>query len=514
MRFSRIAIFGILLLGATLRLSEIGDGLPYVVGVDEPEILERAVRMMKTAEFNPRFYDYPGFTFYFHTAIASARFLTGAMAGRWSSLDQVWPGDFYLWSRIATACLSVLTIFLVYRTALRWGETVALIAALAMAVQPQLVREAHFALTDTPLTFFVALTLVTALTAAMEGSVRWFFLAGLFAGLAAATKYPGALAILMPLVAMPIRMPLRARAAALSAVFGSFALGFLVGAPYSLLDLPGFLNGFAGLMQHYNHEISPVDTAITYLKYVRGWFGWPGVFPAFISWPAMALCLLGVLVAASQLRSRETQAVAAVLLVFPLAYFWFIANQSLVYGRYAMPLAPALSIAFALGIKTAYRWIDRRFGRGWRRHVGTVALIILLLPSLGQSIAATRALRLESTPEQAAQWIIGNIKPDEPVVMEGAVARLPPRQFRVGVTNSLITKTVDQYRQDGTVYLVASSSEYDKYFKAPDTGRVAHQISAYNAMFRETQTVQVFAPTAAHPGPTIRILKIVARPSP
>ena len=190
------------------------------------------------------------------------------------------------------------------------------------------------------------------------------------------------------------------------------------------------------------------------------------------------------------------------LLVFPLAYFWFIANQSLVYGRYAMPLAPALSIAFALGIVTAYRWIDRRFGRGWRRHVGTVALIILLLPSLGQSIAASRALRLESTPEQAAQWMVGNIKPDEPVVMEGAVARLPPRQFRSGVTPSLIRRRSISTGQDGTVYLVASSSEYDKYFKSPDTGRVAHQISAYNAMFRETQTVQVFAPTRRIPATT------------
>ena len=213
MRFARVAIFGILLLGAGLRLTQIGDGMPYTVGVDEPEILERAVRMMKTADFNPHFYDYPGFTFYFHTAIASARFLTGAMDGRWASLDAVWSGDFYLWSRIATAALSVLTIYFVYRTACRWGDAGRRSsAALAMAVHPQLVREAHFALTDTPLTFFVSLTLLTALTAAIEGNTRWFFLAGLFAGLAASTKYPGALAILMPIVAMPWRMPLRERA--------------------------------------------------------------------------------------------------------------------------------------------------------------------------------------------------------------------------------------------------------------------------------------------------------------
>ncbi|HYN09154.1 MAG TPA: glycosyltransferase family 39 protein [Vicinamibacterales bacterium] len=509
MLINRLAIIGILLLGSALRLAEIGDGVPYTIGVDEPEIIERAVRMMKTADFNPHFYDYPGFTFYFHTAIASARFLTGAMAGRWISLESVWSGDFYLWSRIATAVLSILTIYLVYRSALRWGEPVALVAALAMAVHPQLTREAHFALTDTPLTFFVALTLVTALTAALEGRPRWFFISGLFAGLAAATKYPGALALLMPVVAMPLSMPLRDRAATLSATFGSAAIGFLLGAPFSLLDLPGFLNGFASLMQHYNRDASAVDAAVTYVKYIRGWFGWPGVLPPLVAWPAMALGLVGIIVAASQLVARETRSEAAVLLVCPIAYFWFISNQSLIYGRYAMPLAPALSIALALGILTTYRWIERRTPAGRIRYVTVGIFALLLLPPLAQSVSATRALRLESTQEQAAQWMLQNIRLDEPIVMEGAVARLPPRTHRVGETLRLIMKTVDQYRADGTVYLVSSSSETDKYFKAGDPSRVSGEIVAYNRIFRETQAVQVFTPSAQHPGPTIRILKIV-----
>jgi hypothetical protein len=105
--------------------------------------------------------------------------------------------------------------------------------------------------------------------------------------------------------------------------------------------------------------------------------------------------------------------------------------------------------------------------------------------------------------------MIENIRSNESVVMEGAVARLPPRAFRVTEVLRLIRKTADQYRQDGVTYLVASSSEYDKYFKSGDPSRVAGEISAYNALFRETQMVQIFAPSAQHPGPTIRVLKIV-----
>ena len=506
---SRPLVVGILLLGAALRLSEIDDGIPYAVGVDEPEIVDRAVRMMKTADFNPHFYDYPGFTFYFHTVVASARFLTGAMAGRWASLDQVWSGDFYLWSRIATVCLSLLTIYVVYRAALRWGEPAAIVAALAMAVQPQLVQNTHFVLTDTPLTLFVALTMLTSLTAAAEQHPRWFFISGLCVGLAAATKYPGALTIGMPLLATMTSMSVRGRVAVLSALFGGAAAGFLAGAPFSLLDLPGFLNGFASLMQHYNREVSASDSAVTYIKYVRGWFGWPGVLPAFVGWPALALCAVGFGKVVLELRGRETRAGAAVFLLFPIAYFWFIANQSLRFGRYAMPLAPALSIALALGVMAVFGWIERRAPLGRPRLVKLAFLLALFVPPLAQSISASAGLRLESTQEQAAQWLTSHVQPNEPIVIEGYVARLPPTRFRSVVTLSLIAKPMEEYRRDGTVYLVASSSEYDKVFKAANPARVSNEIAAYNAIFRETQTVQVFAPSAEHPGPTIRIMRIV-----
>jgi len=103
------------------------------------------------------------------------------LAREWGSLDKVWEGDFYLWGRTATALLGTLTIYLVYRAGLRWGWTVALVASSMMAIHPHLVREAHYALTDTPLTFFLALTLLLSLVAAEDGRLRWFALAGLTA---------------------------------------------------------------------------------------------------------------------------------------------------------------------------------------------------------------------------------------------------------------------------------------------------------------------------------------------
>ena len=46
----------------------------------------RAVRMMKTGDFHPDFFDYPGLFIYLQTGVAAVRFMAGAMAGLWMVL--------------------------------------------------------------------------------------------------------------------------------------------------------------------------------------------------------------------------------------------------------------------------------------------------------------------------------------------------------------------------------------------------------------------------------------------
>ena len=113
MRQSAITLAMILALAAMLRFVGIGSGIPFNIGVDEPEIMDRAIRMMRTGDFNPHFFDYPGLYFYVQLGVACLRFIVGATAGHWTSLDQVDAADFYLWGRAVTALLGTLTVFLV-----------------------------------------------------------------------------------------------------------------------------------------------------------------------------------------------------------------------------------------------------------------------------------------------------------------------------------------------------------------------------------------------------------------
>src|SRR5687768_908836 len=129
MRQSVVTLAIIFVLAAMLRFVGVGTGIPFNIGVDEPEIMERAVRMMRTGDFNPHFFDYPGFYFYVQLGVACLRFLVGATAGEWTSLDQVDTADFYLWGRAATALVGTLTVLLVYMSGLRWGTRHATLAA-------------------------------------------------------------------------------------------------------------------------------------------------------------------------------------------------------------------------------------------------------------------------------------------------------------------------------------------------------------------------------------------------
>jgi 4-amino-4-deoxy-L-arabinose transferase-like glycosyltransferase len=161
---------------------------------------------------------------------------------------------------------------------MRWGARTALLGAVLLAVMPLHVRESHYVLTDVPATFFVTLTFLLSLRAHERSTVRAFALAGAAAGLAAATKYNGGLALVMPLLAWALTPAVRpSRLAALFWVVGGMIATFLLAAPYTFLDLPTFLNQFARLSSEYRSHTSTLEPLWQiYLKHLRNALAWPG----------------------------------------------------------------------------------------------------------------------------------------------------------------------------------------------------------------------------------------------
>src|SRR6186713_2319560 len=108
-----------LIAAALLRFWALPQGVPFSVQVDEPEVLLRAVRMMKTSDFNPHFFDYPTLYMYLQAVVAVFRFAVGAMRGMWNGLAQAPTEEFYVWGRAVTAILGTATVWIVYRAGMR-----------------------------------------------------------------------------------------------------------------------------------------------------------------------------------------------------------------------------------------------------------------------------------------------------------------------------------------------------------------------------------------------------------
>ena len=336
MRASPLNLLLVLGVAALLRFWSLDHGIPYAIGVDEPEVVGRVVAMMKTGDFNPRFFDYPGFIFYLHLPFVVARFLLGAIAGQWTSLNAVGPSDFYLVARAVTAALGTLTILVLYHVGQRWGARHALLGAGLLAVMPMHVRESHYALTDVPATFFATLTLLLSLVAHEKATLRAFVWAGVAAGLTIGTKYNAGVVLIVPLIAAVMTLEAApSRGKCLLAVLVGALGTFLLVAPYTLLDLPGFLNGFASLVGHYQPRSASEEPGwIVYLKHLRLSMGWPASLLL-----AVGLALGVVRAVKGPGRLRWT-----LLVALPVVYFAMIGGR-VPHLRAISAAAPAVCLS-------------------------------------------------------------------------------------------------------------------------------------------------------------------------
>ncbi len=506
LRPSRLGLAAVLGVAAVLRLWSLGHGIGYSPGVDEPEILDRAVNMMKSGSLNPHFFDYPSLYIYLQLIVAVVRFVTGAMGGAWSSLQQAGPEVFYLWGRALTVLFGVATVLLVFDIGMRWGARHALLAAALLAVLPPHVRQSHYILTDVPLTFFVTLTLLQSLRAHEKPVIATFAWAGAAAGLAAATKYNGAGALIMPLIACWMARTARpSRLACALAAIVACGVVYLLCAPYTLLDLPGFLNGFAYLASLYRNSSPPPEPVwLLYLKYLRGFFGWPALL---LMAGGFGLGLVRMVRGPGHVRWM-------LLIVFPVLYYIQLSGQRIVYGRYLLPILPALCVMTANAVVSGVSLLRRyEIPRAPRTALIAALTIAALLPPALQAIAFDRMISRQDTVTQAYQWIRTNVPQGSYVAIETRALLLPPGAYRSTNSPKLIfngpsrsPRELADYVNEGYDVIVASSQAYGPIFDAPQNA--PGEYAAYRRLFDQSHEVARFTPSREHPGPELRIFKI------
>ena len=338
-----------------------------------------------SGDLNPHYFNYPTFHFY----LSSLLYLLYYLATSAESVEQfvayhllVDGRDLLALVRGANTLLSVATVGAVACLGRRlYGVKEGLLAALILATMPLAVRFAHLAIVDTPAVFWAVMALLWAVRARQEGRVRDFLAAGIFTGLAAATKYPAGLVAVPVATAILLGRP-RPHRRSIWVVTGA-ALSFAVATPFVWLDAGQFWSHFADMgRSHLLAESSTEEQAWLYhLRYtLRHGLG-------AVAAAAVALSLLW------SVRQRQWQELVLLTGIVPLAAVLALAGST--FMRYALPLAPLLALL-----------IGRLVGMGWKYPlVGGLVTLTLVAEPLYASLRTRSLLSGQDTRMEAQAWL-------------------------------------------------------------------------------------------------------------
>lgn len=378
-------------------------------------------------KFDIGFYNYG--TFYFYL-VAFAHIL-----GRgWGLIPQTPPGAdvfsaqaaaenaaLFLSGRLVTALLGAATIPVLFALGNRlFGKRAGYLAALLYAVAPLGVLHAHFLTVDAPATFFVTLALLGAaqvLARREAGETeetplplpgwREYALAGVWTGLAAATKYNTGLVLVAPVVAHFLNkrpeMCSRHRGAQFGVLIAIAMLTFLLACPGPWLNLEAFWEGlpnYPGSGVRYElFEHSRAGHGELFLNTGPGWLYHLIVSLRYgLGAPLLLLGLGGVAFACVR-RTRQDW----VLLAFLVLYYFSTSLSAVRFARYMLPIVPVLCLFAA-------RLVAEPFPRSAIRRLMAVCGTAAVLSCGVSSALFVRGMRLPDPRDAAADYLERNAR--------------------------------------------------------------------------------------------------------
>lgn len=342
----RIAVWALVMVGFAIRIYGNWWDYPLVLHPDEPKIVGRAVMFIEQKTLLTRFLHYPTLYIYVHALVFGLIDSANSILGFWTtaaeSLKETYAANgaiFHIIGRVLTACFGAASIGLVWKIGRRlFGWRAGIAAAGFMAVAYRHVLDSHFATTDVPAAFFVLVAIYLSLPI-FEGQARRrdYVLAGLVAGLAAATKYPAGLVLIVPLAAHFLLSPSAGEKqpswSAAALCIGWAVAGFVAGCPSAVRLWDHF--GLALLAESIHAQTGHLGirpgTFFGYFTQLKpaGGVGWMMVIAA--------ICGLagGFLKAPRKL---------AFVCAFPIIYYLLLGSRNLQMTRYVVMLAPFFAL--------------------------------------------------------------------------------------------------------------------------------------------------------------------------
>jgi 4-amino-4-deoxy-L-arabinose transferase-like glycosyltransferase len=485
----------ILLLAFGLRIWGSNFGLPAYTRYhpDEHALVDRAAAILWTGDWNLHRFNYPAFYAYVQAGSYALYFLYGVTKDLWHQVPPFTLPNYYQVGRLVTIFFGTLTVLAIYLVGRELkGRRTALFAAVVLGASYLHVVHSHYATFDVMVTFLISLTLLFSGLMRTRQETKWYFLAGLCAGLAGATKYNGASALVIPLVAYCLSAPwgewgwLSGR---LLLIFGGFLLGFLGGNPFGLPNLPDFLNGMATVLHHYGTEHPGFEG-------LGNWRWYPGVFLTSADGPWVVFGLVGLVI----LAWRDWRK-ALLLLAFPILYYMLVSRFVVRFERNMVPLLPFLALGAGWLLDEGADWVANRFNlkRSISHSLAVIGAVLLIALPLAASISFDAAISRTDTREIAGRWLEDNVEAGSKIAIEHYSIPFDHGSYQVEDIVRISDHDLAWYQQEGYDILVISDGVWPVLLDQP--AHYVDKLATYRELAVDSELLAEFVPQP--PGITV-----------
>ena len=507
--YFRFALLVLMLAAFYLRLRGIWFGYPLPVHVDEPVIVDRALKMVFTGDLNPDFFRYPSLNIYIQAGLYQlVQVMAQLFAGK--SPAEIPPIWYYLTGRVFTVVLSTLTIVFTYLIGRRLISPFAgFSSACFMSVAYLHVLNSYLVTVDNIVAFWVTVTVYLAvLIATGPGKTVHYLLAGICAGLAIGSKYTAFVALAPILFAHYLRAGGRENITDRKILLALAAAPviFLLTTPFAIPEFQKFVYQLSAEARHYTEghpgAQSPTDTSyILYLKYfVLNGFG---IVPSIFA-------LSGFLWMAAKAPRK-----LVLLALAPAALFLLVGSYKVFFPRNLVAVVPFLSLFAGAFIYYVYELILRIAGRaGTGRWAGITSggIVLMCLLVLNQqlmvSIRHIDRITLPDTRWLSLLWIDQNLPRYASIGREHYTPPIEKYTDRFVVTYLGFFGAIrNPERLAALDYVIVSSEDYERFLIR--RSRFPNESQAYLDFFSQHELVREFVPDQRTvSGPRISIFRL------
>ncbi|MBI5216114.1 MAG: glycosyltransferase family 39 protein [Ignavibacteriae bacterium] len=464
-------------------------------------------------DFNPHFFNYPALTFYVQFLVQTFHYLIGSVLGLYPNVQayhQAYvndPSTFIVLGRLVSVFFDVSTIIVLYIIARKYFDKfVAFLVALLLSLNPIHLKQSHVISVDSALTFFSVLSLYFILKLYNQPKKKWYILSGVAIGLATASKYNGAILLIVLLTAHLMQSISRNTKQSIVSLNFLIAIAlsgivFIVINPFILTHFDEFYYSFSFEQYHVATGHLGIDPSQNTSSYY--------FFDTIPSSVGIPIAIAAGFFFGYVVYKRKKESI--ILVLFPVIYLGVLVSWEMRAERYALPVLPFIVLFGSAGIVAAGRLLREKYVN----KISPVFLRFIVIPILGFVCVVPPAIGvlkyqntylLPDTRTLAKEWMKKNMPPGKTIATLPLGMELKERNYFIVPIpfHPVLPQSVepfyhlDLYRNFD--YIIGSSFDYDRYVL--DTQQYKTFINFYDSLRTTCKLLHEISPNEKRNGPT------------